>query len=203
MQTRDLSQMPRELAHDERLDGARALMAKLADALPPSARPLLEGDWLGHPAHPMLTDLPIGFWTSATVLDLLGGRRAAPAAKRLIGLGLLTVPMTAAAGLADWRKMPVSKQRVGVAHAVGNSAASAMYLLSWAARRRGQRIRGAMFALVGMGVATGAGLLGGHLSFGDDSPDALDLRQDAVDADGHVDTSAAEVVEQTWAEARP
>ena len=35
----------------------------------------LSGTWLGHPLHPLLTDLPIGFWTSAFTLDLLGGRR--------------------------------------------------------------------------------------------------------------------------------
>ena len=35
---------------------------------------LLKGDWLGHPLHPMLTDLPIGFWTSAVTLDFLAPR---------------------------------------------------------------------------------------------------------------------------------
>ena len=34
----------------------------------------LSGTWLGHPLHPLLTDLPIGFWTSAFTLDLVGGR---------------------------------------------------------------------------------------------------------------------------------
>ena len=36
----------------------------------------------------MLTDVPIGAWTSAVMLDFLGGSQSQPAAKRLIGLGL-------------------------------------------------------------------------------------------------------------------
>jgi hypothetical protein len=37
-----------------------------------SIRRLFDGSWLGHQLHPMLTDLPIGFWTSAFALDLTG-----------------------------------------------------------------------------------------------------------------------------------
>ena len=28
------------------------------------------GRWIGHPLHPALSDLPIGLWTSATLLDV-------------------------------------------------------------------------------------------------------------------------------------
>ena len=38
---------------------------------------LLHGRWLGHALHPALPDLPIGFWTSAFVLDLVGARTSA------------------------------------------------------------------------------------------------------------------------------
>ena len=60
------------------------------------------GEWLGHALHPLLTDLPLGCWLSAGLLDLLGGRRGRPAAQRLVALGLLFVPVTAASGLVDW-----------------------------------------------------------------------------------------------------
>src|SRR4051794_15445664 len=33
---------------------------------------ILHGTWLGHPLHPVLTDIPIGAWTVALVLDALG-----------------------------------------------------------------------------------------------------------------------------------
>jgi hypothetical protein len=38
-------------------------------------RGLLAGTWLGHSLHPLLTDFPLGCWSSASLLDLLGGRR--------------------------------------------------------------------------------------------------------------------------------
>ena len=46
---------------------------------------LLSGTWLGRPLHPMLTDVVIGVWTSASVLDILGGKRA----ERAAGQGFL------------------------------------------------------------------------------------------------------------------
>lgn len=44
---------------------------------------------MGHPAHPMLTDLPIGAWTSALVLDLLAGDEGNRGADVLIGADVL------------------------------------------------------------------------------------------------------------------
>ena len=38
----------------------------------------LHGTWLGHPLHPVLTDVPIGAWTAALALDAMetiSGRR--------------------------------------------------------------------------------------------------------------------------------
>lgn len=63
---------------------------------------LLSGSWLGHPLHPLLTDIPIGSFTSATVLDLLAGQRGEHAADVLVALGLISALPTAAAGAADW-----------------------------------------------------------------------------------------------------
>ena len=37
----------------------------------------LNGTWLGHALHPAITDVPVGAWTAALVLDLLGERRGA------------------------------------------------------------------------------------------------------------------------------
>src|SRR5438552_15566657 len=59
----------------------------------------LNGTWLGHPLHPVLTDLPIGAWTSALFLDAFGMCRAADSA---VGLGILSAIPTALAGMADW-----------------------------------------------------------------------------------------------------
>ena len=52
------------------------------------AKNALHGVWLGHPLHPVFTDVPIGAWTTALALDAAangdpGMRRAAT-----FGLGL-------------------------------------------------------------------------------------------------------------------
>ena len=99
-------------------------------------RRLLRGEWLGHPLHPLLTDLPIGFWTSATMLDLLGGRRARPAATTMVGLGVLSAVPTVASGLAEYTTLDSPQRRVAVVHAGANAVATALYARSWSARRR-------------------------------------------------------------------
>ena len=133
---------------------------------------VLRGEPLGHPLHPALTDLPIGFFTSASVLDLIGGRSGRTAARRLIFFGLLSVPATAAAGLADYSGMTDPKtRRVAAVHAAGNSVAALLYFSSWRARGRHRHVRGKLLALAGAGVATGAGYLGGRLAFGESDGD--------------------------------
>src|SRR5688500_17677035 len=113
----------------------------------------LRGDWLGHAVHPILTDLVIGTWTSATLLDVVGGRASAKASQRLIGLGLLAVGPTAWTGWAEWSEAGPREKRVGVVHAVTNAVAIGTYAASWSARRKGRRGRGAVLAMAGGGVA--------------------------------------------------
>jgi uncharacterized membrane protein len=130
----------------------------------PEVHAALGGDWLGHPIHPPLTDLPIGFWTSAMVLDL-GGRRMRPAADLMVALGLLTAAPTAAAGLVDWGYLPPAAKRVGAVHAAVNATAGSLYLASLLARRRGHRLVGVALGFAGGAVASGGGYLGGRLAF--------------------------------------
>ena len=125
----------------------------------------LHGVWLGHPLHPLLTDLPIGFWTSALMLDLMGGRRSRPAADLLVGMGVASALPTAVAGVADWSELNRPERRSGLVHAVANLAATALYTLSLLARRRGSRGAGVVLAMAGATAASAGGFLGGHLSF--------------------------------------
>ena len=39
----------------------------------------LHGTWLGHPLHPVLTDVPLGAWTATLVLDIMEARAGATA----------------------------------------------------------------------------------------------------------------------------
>jgi uncharacterized membrane protein len=127
------------------------------------ANDVLSGAWLGHAAHPMLTDLPIGFWTSAFVLDLIGGRRSRDAAELLVGLGVLSALPTVATGAADWSHTGERARRVGVAHALANTSAIGLYAWSWRARRRNHYVTGVTLGMLGATAATLGGLLGGHL----------------------------------------
>ena len=126
---------------------------------------VLSGTWLGHPVRPPLTDVVIGAWTSALLLDLLGGKSAEDAADRLVGAGILAAIPTAAAGLSDWAELRGASRRVGSVHAIGNTTALLLHALSWASRKRGDRSRGLALSALGYAAATVSAWLGGHLSF--------------------------------------
>jgi len=130
-----------------------------------AVKDVLSGTCLGHPLHPLLTDIPIGSFTSATVLDLLGGREAERAADRLVDLGLLSSLATAAAGAADWSDTYGDDLRTGVVHGLTNAVGVTLYAASAIARRRGKRARATILGLAGMTVMTAAGYLGGYLSY--------------------------------------
>lgn len=126
---------------------------------------LLSGTPLGHPLHPLLTDVPIGSFTSAAILDILGGKRGEAAADLLVSVGILTTLPTAAAGAADWSDTYGAEQRIGVVHAAANLVGLALYVASLLARRRGDRGTGKLLGLGGMASMTVGGYLGGHLSY--------------------------------------
>jgi nitrite reductase/ring-hydroxylating ferredoxin subunit len=128
----------------------------------------LSGTWLGHALHPLLTDVVIGSFVSATLLDVLGGDDDGRAAERLIAVGLAAYLPTAASGFNDWADTEIADpavRRVGLVHAWTNASALALYSASLAARRKGARGRGKLLAGAGAGVLASAGFLGGHLTY--------------------------------------
>ena len=151
--------------HEQGLDGAVGLAGRLTAPLGRgSVGHALSGEWMGHALHPLLTDLPLGFWTSATVLDLAGGPTSRTAARRLVGLGLLAALPTAASGWTEWHRADRAVQRVGVLHAGLTVTALALMGGSWSARRRGRAGLGAALGLAGVGLTAVAGSLGGHMT---------------------------------------
>lgn len=122
----------------------------------------LTGRWLGHPAHPFLVTAPIGCWTSASLLDIVGQRRAA---QTLIGAGVISAVPTAVTGLADWTDTAGAEQRVGLLHLALNLTATGLYGASWVARRWRRNGAGIGLAVAGATAATTAGWLGGHLAY--------------------------------------
>jgi nitrite reductase/ring-hydroxylating ferredoxin subunit/uncharacterized membrane protein len=154
----------------ESLDGPAEAIARLVRRSFPAGpvKDALSGAPLGHPLHPILTDVPIGTWTSSLMLDLVGGRGARPAADRLIGLGMLAAAPTALTGMTEWADTTVVDprvRRVGAIHALVNVGALALYGASLAARRGGRRGVGVALSAAGVAALTVGGHLGGHLSY--------------------------------------
>ena len=148
---------------------ALKLAGAVSNAVPAGVpRDALAGTWLGHPLHPVLTDVVIGTFLGATLLDVLGGRDTGRASERLIEVGLLSAAPTVASGLSDWAMTVYGDRRtrpVGLVHASANLTASALYAASLAARRRGVPGRARLLSLAGSAALSLGGLLGGHLSF--------------------------------------
>jgi nitrite reductase/ring-hydroxylating ferredoxin subunit/uncharacterized membrane protein len=151
------------------LDAPAKPIGKVVREVGPSTlKDALSGTWMGHALHPILTDVVIGSWTSATLLDLLGGEGSDEAARRLIAVGIAAYPVTALTGLSDWadsEAVDADVRRVGLVHAAVNAVALGLYGASLVSRRRGLRGRGIALALAGAGMMTVGGHLGGHLAF--------------------------------------
>jgi nitrite reductase/ring-hydroxylating ferredoxin subunit/uncharacterized membrane protein len=126
---------------------------------------MLSGATLGHRLHPLLTDIPIGCWTAASLTDVFAWRSGRSAARRLVAVGVVASVPTAIAGLSDWDDTHGGSRRVGVVHASANSIALLLQVQSWRARRRGRHVRGALYGLAGLGAVTVGGYLGGHLVY--------------------------------------
>jgi nitrite reductase/ring-hydroxylating ferredoxin subunit len=157
----------RILAGLEELDRPAKRLGKLARTVirPGPVKDAISGSWLGHALHPLLTDVTIGTFTSAVMLDWLGGEKSRPAAQRLIGLGLLSTAPTVTSGYSDWADTEVASdavRRIGIVHAAINASAASLFAASWAARRRGSG--GRLLALAGGGALAASGYLGGHLT---------------------------------------
>jgi len=149
---------------------AKAIAKQIRNVLPAGGgvKDVLSGTWLGHALHPLLTDVPIGTWTSATLLDLVGGRASRPAAQRLIGVGLAAAGPTAWTGWSDWADTEPDDdavRRIGIVHAAANGTAALLYGASFAARRRGCHTTGVLLGLAGAGAMGAGGWLGGDLAF--------------------------------------
>ena len=128
----------------------------------------LSGAWLGHALHPLLTDVPIGVWTSAILLDWTGGKQSRSAADRLILTGVLAAGATVATGWSDWadaERGNAAVRRAGLVHAGANATATALMIRSYSARKRGARGRGRLLSLAGSTALGVGGWLGGHLSY--------------------------------------
>lgn len=167
----------------------QALVKDAYRSMGPNARSVknaLHGVWLGHPLHGAITDVPIGSWTTAAVLDLLecGGRSEyAAGADAAVLVGLAGAVGSAATGLTDWSDTEGKYQRLGALHGLLNVGAALLYTGSYIFRKANKRGAGRGLGFAGLGMVLASSYLGGELVYGhrigvDHSVDRDDLPEE-------------------------
>ena len=127
------------------------------------------GRWAGHPLHPALSDLPVGLWAGATLLDVTD-RSEAPqggidAAGVLSAAGIVAACATALTGLSDWTVSNEQDRRIGLFHGLLNTAALGLQGASLGTRMTGHRGTARALGAASLTVTAAAAYLGGHLVF--------------------------------------
>jgi nitrite reductase/ring-hydroxylating ferredoxin subunit len=124
----------------------------------------LNGTWLGHPVHPVVTDVPVGAMTVAALLDLSGQDRAADLA---VATGVASMAASAATGAADAVDTYGRPQVFATVHAtfmVGSLAAYIASLLLRLGPGAGRPLA-KLLAFVGFGAMAAGAYVGGELAF--------------------------------------
>lgn len=154
----------------ERLAAVDPLAERLADRVQAltsdrDVKNVLSGTFSGHPLHPALSDVPLGFLHSAFLMELIPTRWAARAATTLLVCGLAASVPTAVTGLSDWSDTSGAARRVGVVHGGANGVALLFYGMALARRARGHAGAGRAWSLLGYGATLVGAFLGGHLAY--------------------------------------
>ncbi|MGF1471101.1 MAG: Rieske 2Fe-2S domain-containing protein [Rubrobacteraceae bacterium] len=155
------------------LDGiAGAIQPKVQDAVAAggkTVRDVLDGKYLEAPFHPMLTDVPLGSWTTTVVFDgvdaATGSRVARNAADASLAFGNVGAIGAAITGLSDWRYLSGGSRKMGVAHGLLNTIGLAFNVASLFLRATGRRNAGRLAFLAGFSISGTAAHLGGELSY--------------------------------------
>jgi nitrite reductase/ring-hydroxylating ferredoxin subunit/uncharacterized membrane protein len=144
---------------------------------------LLNGAYLGHPLHPVLTDVPVTAWLLAAIFDIVwlinpeSASWAARGAQAAVLIGFLGALGAVASGLTDWSDTYGHERRVGLLHGLFNSTATLLYLISLLLRYNvfsgsidfslsaAESVAGAIVGFVGLACVLYAAYLGGDLVF--------------------------------------
>ena len=137
----------------------------------PRLASLLHGDFLGHPLHAALSDVPVGAWITAAALDGLGAATGSSGfrlgADASIGVGLAATAAVVASGFADWSTVEDPEaRRLGFVHGVLNLVVTGLMAGSLACRLSSSRRAGVALSTAGLALAGLTAWIGGELSFG-------------------------------------
>jgi nitrite reductase/ring-hydroxylating ferredoxin subunit/uncharacterized membrane protein len=154
---------------DDIAEEVQPVVQGAVDAGGTTARNVLDGVWFEAPLHPALTDVPIGSWTAALVLDGLdaatGKESVRHAADASLIFGTLGAFGAAVTGLSDWRYLSGGSRRMGVAHGILNTIGLVLSVVSLVLRATGRRNAGRLAFLTGYSISGMAAHLGGELSY--------------------------------------
>lgn len=165
----------RLLASQSWLDPVGAWIQKLINAifrgLGGSGRALkwlLNGTWLGHQLHPVITDVPVGAWTVALLFDLASivvrpSHTLALATDWIILIGWVAALGAFVTGWTEFADTADREARYGVTHGLLNTLVIVLYGLSLLLRLTGPRGLAIGLAVVGYVVLIAAAYLGGEL----------------------------------------
>jgi uncharacterized membrane protein len=117
----------------------------------------------------IVTDVPIGAWTTALVFDalqLVSGRDDfATAADTSVTIGIAGVLCAAVTGVTDWQDADAPARRLGMIHGILNLSGTALFAASPISRKRKARKVGRILSMLGYGVMTAAARLGGKMVY--------------------------------------
>ena len=154
---------------DRVADVVQPEVQKAVDAGGTTARNVLDGVWFEAPLHPVLTDVPIGAWTTALVfdgLDLATDKKPLRhAADASLVFGILGAFGAAATGLSDWRYLSGGSRRMGIAHGLLNTVGLTLSIVSLVQRATGRRNAARLTFLTGYSINGMAAHIGGELSY--------------------------------------
>ncbi len=185
--TQSTAAAPREPLIDRVAEGLQSGIKTLIGSRrgPPRLfKSLLNGTWLRHPLHSVVTDIPITAWLLTAVFDVLwllapaANLWAARAAQTTTLAGVAGALGAIATGSADWSDTYGHERRVGLWHGLLNTLATLLYAVSLALRfgvfggaldlapAAGESATAAILGFIGLAVMLVAAYLGGDLVFG-------------------------------------
>lgn len=160
-------------------------------------RNFLHGIWLGHPLHPVITDIVVGSYTTTAILDIAEAAGAeqqiSPATDIALTTGIVSGLSAAVAGITDWYLLKGKPKRIGFVHMLFNLSSTLLYIASLIARKSGNRGLGRALGWTAYGTLFGGAYLGGNLVFvknigvdhAGEWEQTDEYRQVAADADLH------------------
>jgi len=123
----------------------------------------LNGSWLGHPVHAVVTDVPIGAMTVSIIADVIGQPVVADVS---LVLGVLAMVASAVTGAADYTEVDGIARNRATVHSVIMVVALVLYVISLAIRSGSPADRLApilislvAYVLLSLGAAIGGDLV--------------------------------------------